>query len=162
MALIFFTARIAIRLKVYKRLRVDDGLMILAVVCFLAQPISLTVGAPTMFILQEVRVQHVRPPPNHGHLTTSFTRSQWAVAYCFFTGIWAVKAAFLAFYDNLTKRLRNYRRAWWTVIAFTVATYIGSLFAYAFLDGMRFRHSSQNEAVKYQFSADLTTDIMSS
>ena len=160
-ALLFLAARIVIRLKVYRRLMIDDGLVILAVVCLYVSIITNSINAPTMFIIQEVQLNHAPKPPDYDILSIRYAKFQWAVAYCFFTGIWAIKGAFLAFYDGLTKRLTNYRRAWWVAIVITVATYIGSLFAYAFLDGKHFSKSLQNEAVKYQFSADLTTDVLS-
>ena len=72
-----------------------------------------------------------------------------------------MKGSFLAYYDDLTKRLTNFRRAWWATIVFTVLAYIGSLFAYAFLDGAQTKTNFKNEAIKYQFAADLSTDIFS-
>ena len=72
-----------------------------------------------------------------------------------------MKGSFLAFYDSLTQRLPFYRRAWWAIIVLTILTYIGSLFAYGFLDGLKFETSLRNEAIIYQFTADCTTDILS-
>ena len=43
----------------------------------------------------------------------------------------------------------------------TILTYIGSLFAYGFLDGLKFETDLRNEAIIYQFSADFTTDVLS-
>ena len=140
---------------------IDDALVIFSMLCLVASTITITVNAPTMFIIEGVQLKQAPKPTNFEHLSDNFFKSQWAVAYCFFTGIWAVKGAFLAFYDGLTKRLPMYRRAWWVAIGLTIATYIGSLFAYAFLDGLHFRKSLQNRAVKYQFSADVVTDVFS-
>ena len=148
-------------MKLNSRLKIDDGLVILAMICLLASVIISTVMSPTTFIIQSVQINHHRKPPNFEELSTSFARYQWAVAYLFFTGIWAVKGSFLAYYEGLTRRLTYYRRAWWATIVFTILTYIGSLFAYAFLDGFHFRSNLRNKAIIYQFSADFSTDVLS-
>lgn len=113
------------------------------------------------YIIEDVQIHHAPKPPDYEKQAESYAKYQWAVAYLFFTGIWAVKGSFLAFYEGLTRRLTIYRRAWSVIVAITISTYIGSLFAYAFLDGMRFKTNLKNEAIKYQFSADLVTDIFS-
>ncbi|KAL8822608.1 MAG: hypothetical protein Q9191_006660, partial [Dirinaria sp. TL-2023a] len=160
LAILFTAARIGVRLKVYGRLMVDDGLVILALVCLLAGSIMFSVLIDTTFTVQDVHIYHAKPPPHFENLTHRFAKYQWAGAYLFFTGIWSVKGSFLAFYDDLTKRLPLYRRGWWVTIVITVLTYIGSLLAYAFLDGVRLTNNSKNEAIKYQFSADLITDLL--
>ncbi|KAM0794895.1 hypothetical protein BDR22DRAFT_637462 [Usnea florida] len=158
-ALTFLTARIAIRIKVYRRLLVDDGLVILALTCLLAIDIAATVMVPTIYTYQDVQINHHPKPSDYQAVADSYAKYQWATAYLYFTGIWAVKGSFLAYYDDLTKRLVPFRRAWWLAIGFTVLTYIGSLFAYAFLNGISFRTDFKNKAIKYQFAADLSTDV---
>ena len=160
-ALAFLAARLIIRLKVYARLMVDDGLVILAMICLLANAVILTAILSETYIVQSVQIDHVSTPPHYESISSSYAKHEWAVAYLFFTGIWAVKGSFLAYYDDLTKRLTFFRRAWWATIVFTILTYIGSLFAYAFLDGTHFKKSPKTEAIKYQFAADLSTDVFS-
>ena len=140
---------------------VDDGLVILALTCLLASDIAATVMIPTIYTYQDVQINHSPKPFNYQAVGDSFAMYQWAVAYLYFTGIWAVKGSFLVYYDDLTKRLVAFRRAWWIAIGITILTYIGSLFAYAFLDATNFRTNLKNEAIKYQFAADLSTDIFS-
>lgn len=126
-----------------------------------ATTILLTAYVDTTFKVQAVRTEHHPKPPDFEQASSLYARYQWAVAYLFFTGIWAVKGSFLAFYDKLTQRLPRMRRAWWIGIIITVLTYIGSLFAYALLDGLKFKKSLRNKAINYQFAADLTTDAIS-
>ena len=160
-ALAFLAARLIIRLKVYGRLFVDDGLVFLAVICLLRTDIINTTKLSRTYTIQNVRINHQAKPSDYQAIADSYAKYQWADAYLFFTGIWAVKGSFLAYYDDLTKRLISFRRAWWVTIVFTILTYIGSLFAYAFLDGINFKMNLRNEAIKYQFAADLSTDILS-
>ncbi|KAL9609935.1 MAG: hypothetical protein Q9167_005331 [Letrouitia subvulpina] len=112
------------------------------------------------FKVQAVRTEHRQKPPDFERITKLYAHYQWAIAYLFFTGIWAIKGSFLAFYDQLTQRLPNIRRAWWIAIIITVLTYIGSLFAYAFLNGNQFSQSLRNKGINYQFAADFTTDMI--
>ncbi|KAL6715218.1 hypothetical protein ACLMJK_007482 [Lecanora helva] len=117
--------------------------------------------ADRTFIVQDVTINHHPKPAHYDDISLSFAQAHWADAYLFIVGIWAVKGSFLAYYDGLTQRLTYHRRAWWAVIALTIATCIGNLFAYAFLDGLHFGKDLKNEALKYQFSVDLTTDVLS-
>lgn len=161
LALVFTAARVALRLKIYSRLMIDDVLVLLALVCLLASSITVSIFIPSILTFEHVRLDHAPAPANFKDVEDSLDKYQWAVAYLFFTGLWAIKCSFLAFYDDLTKRLKLYRRAWWIIIGYTILTYIGSLFAYAFLLGTNATGFSKNEAIKYQFSAELTTDILS-
>ena len=155
------SARLVIRLKVYGRLMVDDGLVILAMICLLTNDIVYTMARHYIYVIQSVQFDHLPKPSNYQQVTDTYAKYQWANAYLFFTVIWAVKGSFLAYYDDLTKRLTPFRRAWWATIVFTILTYIGSLFAYAFLDGLHIKTNLKNEAIKYQFAADLSTDVFS-
>lgn len=158
-ALLFLASRLVIRLKVYGRLMVDDGLVILAIICLLANDTVYTTMFSKTYIIQNVDGYHVSKPFHYQEIVNSYVKYQWAGAYLFFTGLWAVKGSFLAYYDDLTKRLTIFRRAWWVTIGFTILTYVGCLFAYAFLDGNNFKTKLKNEAIKYQFAADLSTDV---
>ena len=140
---------------------VDDGLVILAIICLLTNDIVYTMARSSIYIIQSVQFDHHPKPSHYQQVADTYAKYQWANAYLFFTGIWSVKGSFLAYYDDLTKRLTPFRRAWWTTIVFTILTYIGSLFAYAFLDGVHVKTNLKNEAIKYQFAADLSTDVFS-
>ena len=159
--MLFSALRVGVRLRVYHRLMIDDGLVILALICLVASSITFSIFVPTTYAVQDVRIFKAKPPSNFKELADSYAKYQWAGAYLFFTGIWAVKGSFLAFYDDLTSRLPLYRRAWWVTVVITIFTYIGSLFAYAFLDGINITTTSRNRAILYQFSADLVTDLLS-
>ena len=140
---------------------VDDGLVILAMICLIASDVINTAMLSKTYIIQNVQLYHLPKPTHYQAIASLYAKYQWADAYLFFTGIWAVKGSFLAYYDDLTKRLTTFRRVWWVTIVFTILTYIGSLFAYAFLDGVNFKTNLKNEAIKYQFAADLSTDVFS-
>ena len=160
-ALVFFTIRLIIRFKLYGRLHLDDALVALSLLMLAANSILQTAFLPYTFTVQSVRTQHAHPPRDFSQTASTYSRAQWAIAYLFFTGIWAVKGSFLAFYDQLTTRLPKMRKAWYAACAVTVLTYIGSLFAYAFLNGPQAKRTLRNKAINYQFAADFSTDVIS-
>lgn len=63
-ALLFLAARLVIQLKVYGRLMVDDGLVILAMICLLATDIVNTTMLSKTYTVQNVQLNHV-PKPSH-------------------------------------------------------------------------------------------------
>ena len=136
-------------------------MVILAMVCLLTSDVVNTAMLSKAYTIQDVQIFHIPKPSNYQATADSYAKYQCADAYLFFTSIWVVKGSFLAYYEDLTKRLTTVRRAWWATIVFTILTYIGSLFAYAFLDGVHLKTNPRNEAIKYQFSADLSTDVFS-
>ena len=140
---------------------VDDGLVILAMICLLTNNVNYTMARSSIYFIQSAQFDHLPKPYDYQEVADSYANYQWANAYLFFTGIWAVKGSFLAFYDDLTKRLTTFRRAWWTTIAFTIFIYIKTLFAYASLDGVHIKKILKNEAINYQSAADLSTDVFS-
>ncbi|KAI4167221.1 MAG: hypothetical protein LQ343_007381 [Gyalolechia ehrenbergii] len=158
---VFLGARICVRLKLNKQLQLDDGLIIFSMLMFTALSILQTAYVDTTFKVQAVRTEHRPKPADFGEASNRFAQYQWAIAYFFFTGIWAVKGSFLAFYEKMTQRLPHFRRAWQVGVVITFLTYVGSLFAYAFLNGLKFEKSLRNKAINYQFAADFSTDVIS-
>ena len=63
-ALAFLAARLIIRLKVYSRLMLDDGLVILAMVCLLVSDIVLTMMLSKTYIIQGPQTFHSTQPPH--------------------------------------------------------------------------------------------------
>lgn len=130
--------------------------------CTLAAAIVQTVMVPYTMTVQAVQLGVTSTPPHYHESLLTYGKYQWGVSYLFFTSIWLVKGTFLAFYDDLTSKLPWYRRAWMAIIVFTVLTYIGSLLAYGLLNGLKLGDKDhKNQAIRYQFAADFTTDVLS-
>ena len=142
-------------------LAIDDLLVALALICLLVSAIVQQSSPHQIFLVQDVTLKLLPKPPDFQAVRVNVAKYYWIEAYLFFTGIWAVKGSFLAYYDSLTQRLPWYRRAWWVTTAITILTYIGSLLAYGFLNGLQFKTNPKNRAINYQFSADFVTDVLS-
>jgi hypothetical protein len=56
-----------------------------------------------------------------------FLQIQSAQSILFFSCVYSIKAAFLAFYRQLFGSNEWFIRAWWLVSAFTIASYIASI-----------------------------------
>lgn len=129
--ILFFTTRVAIRLKVYKKLLADDYWAVLAFIFLFVNSILLTVAKDPTFIVQGVQFAGLRKPKDFEHETKKFDDLQWAISNIFFSGLWSVKGSFLAFYKELTEGLPAHRRAWWFIVVVTVLTYVGAIVGFA-------------------------------
>ena len=65
-------------------------------------------------------------PTDFYSTTTKYLRIQFALIVLFWTCLWAVKAAFLAFYKTLFDNgfLGWQKVAWWIVVVFTFLSYV--------------------------------------
>ena len=116
----------------------------------------------------------VFPPP------TSFVRDSEryykgtaAVFVFYYTSLWAVKFSFLAFFKRLTKNVAGQKVIWWSVSAFTVASYlvcIGDMQYLCLVTPLEklLTHCSTSGALRYQqvtlktnCAMDVLTDYMS-
>ncbi|KAL9086186.1 MAG: hypothetical protein Q9165_007251 [Trypethelium subeluteriae] len=162
-AVVSITARLIVRLRIFGRLLLDDYLALFALFCLLADNLTFTIALPVFEATQNVSYYHHKPPSNFESLESKFEKAQWAIAYAYFTGLWVTKAVFLVCYWKLTEDLKTYRRAWYALVTFTVLTYIGCLVAYPLLNYVKHPDvaSFKTLSIKYQFAADLSTDILS-
>ena len=64
------------------------------------------------------------PPATFVTNTEPYYKGSVVVLTFFYTSLWAVKISFLIFFRRLGQNVRRQKVLWWTVFAFTVATYI--------------------------------------
>jgi hypothetical protein len=130
-ALLFFLARIAIRVKFNKRIFWDDGWALFAMTCLLANCILTTVMLRPMYATISVQVQWSSAIKRDifGNIT-QFLKYQFAQSMIFWTCLWSVKASFLAFFLRLTHNVRGHYVAWWIIVVITTLAYIGCVISY--------------------------------
>ena len=121
-------------MRIFPRLLLDDYLAVLALFCLLTINLIFTITLPVFDISQNVAYYHHKPPPNYENIAATFEKLQWAIAYVYFTGLWAVKSVFLVCYEKLTKELKYFRQAWYVLLVYVVLTYVGCLIAYPLLN----------------------------
>lgn len=127
LGIVFTAIRIAIRLKLAKRLMIDDYLVLLALAFFVINAILQTLQAPHLYYM----ILDVTGPDivYHGE---HYTYYEFAIIGIFWSVLWAVKASFLSLFWMMSEGLPIYRRLWWGITIFTVLAYCGCWFASAF------------------------------
>ena len=125
--MLFYLARIAIRLKISHRLYIDDAWASLSLAILLGLALVLTVAIPSMYQVLNVGAGLEEPAPDFLENATFYLKMQFALTYLYWSCLWAVKACFLAFYHRLTKNLKYCRQAWWTIVVITLLSYIGAM-----------------------------------
>ncbi|KAK0258033.1 hypothetical protein LTR91_005757 [Friedmanniomyces endolithicus] len=129
-ALVFVLARIGTRLYVFRRLHMDDGFAILALVVLIANGAVMTAMAPAMYELLAVSVGREEVTPAFMMRVSFYLKCQLASTILFWSCLWSVKASFLAFFRQLSEGLRWPRRAWWAVTIITTMSFMGSVVTY--------------------------------
>ncbi|KAF6219280.1 hypothetical protein HO133_005105 [Letharia lupina] len=126
-AVLFFLARIAIRLKISRRLYFDDAWASLALLILLGLALVLTVAIPSMYQVLNVGAGLAEPDTDFMKNATFYLKLQFALTYLYWSCLWAVKACFLSFYHRLTKNLKYCRQVWWATVIISVLSYIGAI-----------------------------------
>ncbi len=122
---IFFAARIGVRIKVFRRLYVDDGLVLAALLFLLVNAILAQVGRDSVELSYAVISGQINPPPaDFPKRTEGYLRETIATIIFFFSGLWAIKLSFLVFFKRLGQNVRHQKPVWWTVLAITGTTYL--------------------------------------
>ncbi|KAK1815647.1 hypothetical protein LTR12_009924 [Friedmanniomyces endolithicus] len=102
-ALIFVLARIGTRLYVFRRIYLDDGFAILALVVLIANGAVMTAMAPAMYELLAVSVGREAVTPAFMMRVSFYLKCQLASTILFWSCLWSVKASFLAFFRQLSQ-----------------------------------------------------------
>ncbi|KAK3293113.1 uncharacterized protein B0H64DRAFT_403529 [Chaetomium fimeti] len=123
LALIFLSTRLYTRIRTQRRIFWDDALAIFAT--------SLTVvvaglwqwQAPAMYEILEVMAGLAPPTPDFADKTLRWLKVQLIAELFFYTGLTAVKLAFLLFFKRLGHNVNRFNWFWWPVVIFVVAIY---------------------------------------
>ena len=118
-SLLFVAFRLYARLKTFKRLFLDDWLVIAAWMVMLATSILWQLFAPAMF--EGYAVESGTEPFSMEFLRRDekFLRSTGPLIILYYLCLWAVKFSLLAFFKRLASRLRSHRVWCWCVVAIT-------------------------------------------
>ena len=110
--------RTIIRLRVQKRLHLDDHLLLFSCVCLTAATAVLYHGISTVYSVQESS----NIPTDEAHvlqLIAFIQRVSWSFNALSWASIFAIKFAFLSFFGPLVDRLPSTHRYWKVVIILT-------------------------------------------
>ncbi|KAI1373951.1 hypothetical protein F4677DRAFT_427726 [Hypoxylon crocopeplum] len=122
-------ARLAIRLKLLSHLKVDDYLVIFAMLCNLGTAIIWSVLGSNLYLTLDSISQDdgLSDPMNLMNLldkTGTALHANLASFILMWTCLWSIKLSFMAFFYGLGNRIKSQRILWWAVLAFVAASYL--------------------------------------
>lgn len=115
-----FVCRIAIRVICFRRLFVEDYLMLAALILLLVTTTLSQLFAQSIYGLDNVS-NGATPTPSNLEETSMDLRIFTALTVLSYVGIWLVKLNFLLFFRRLGNHVPKYRITWWFVLAFNLA-----------------------------------------
>ena len=124
----FLLFRFYVRLKIFRRLHIEDALVLAAWLMNLANAAIWQKNSKNLYLFIAVESgQMARPAPEHfSYIYTEF-HSMFASYILFYTALWSIKLSFLLFFRELGNDIRRQRIFWYCVLAYTVASYITCL-----------------------------------
>ncbi|PVH83588.1 hypothetical protein DL98DRAFT_585477 [Cadophora sp. DSE1049] len=135
-AVSFTAIRGWIRIKFDGCFKLDDILVVFALLLLIASAIMYTIILKPVYRLSRV-ASGISPAPTDAiggakfvSDTNFYMRVQFAITLAFWTCIWVVKSSFLAFFFPLSDGLVWARRFWHAVAAFCVGGYIACVVSY--------------------------------
>lgn len=126
--LIFFTFRIYVRVRSFRKLYVDDALILLAWLMILATSIIWQTLSGAMYrslFVISGKVHH--RPPTFVNDEQNFLHGSAVVIVLFYSSLWAVKLSFLFFFRRLVQGVARQEQLWWAVLAITVGSYFACI-----------------------------------
>ena len=125
LSLSFMIFRVYVRLRLFRRLFPDDGLVVAAWLCYVALGIIFQTQINSMWIainLGSNRQEQLSP--DYIERVASFSHLQIGTWVLSLTALWLVKFSFLLFFRKLGNHVRRQRILWWAIIGFTSASYV--------------------------------------
>ncbi|KAL4954289.1 hypothetical protein BDW69DRAFT_142589 [Aspergillus filifer] len=116
-ASLFVIGRLSIRFSLYRRLFLDDFLVLFAWATLLSTTTIWQIKAPLLYRFYEVKPW----PPEFYARYIDFTHYYVVFGLLFYAGLWSVKISVLAFFRKLGSKIRSHWIWWWVVLGFTVA-----------------------------------------
>ena len=126
-AVVFFAFRVYVRIKSFKRLYVDDGLVFFALLILLVNAIVWQYAKQGLYTLLNVQAGLKPPPADMAQQVEQYLRLSGAVIVMFYTSLWAVKLSFLIFFKRLGQNVRSQKLIWWSVTVLVVLGYVACL-----------------------------------
>lgn len=129
MALFLTLFRFYVRITCLKGLFLDDFFVALAMSILIASAILYHIVTPTMFLMHRVGTGEA-PGTDFERRVSAYLKIQFALTSLFWTCLWSVKFAFMAFFWRLGKGLKAQRIMWNIVLVFCILAFIGCMVSY--------------------------------
>jgi hypothetical protein len=147
LSLVFFIFRISVRIRAFKKVYLDDYLVLVAWLSLLASAIIWQTQQVAMYTQYELSAGRLIPTPKLLAAEKTFLRTEVATIFLFYVCLWCVKISFLVFFRRLEQHARGHRIWWWCVFGFTVATWatcIGNIQYHCLLGALEYIFSTHS------------------
>lgn len=117
--------RIYVRIRVFRKLSIDDYFVILAWLLALVNTTLWQTSADQLYLgiaISSGQTQVI--PPDFPEQIVKFLRVIMATYLVQYTALWFVKLAFLFFFKGLGRNIKIQRIIWWSTMAFIISSYI--------------------------------------
>ena len=120
--------RVYVRLKIFRRLHIEDPFVLAAWLMNLANTIVWQMTAKKLYSVIAVESGQIfMPPSEYSSYFYIELQSLFASELLYYTALWSVKLSFLFFFRNLGNNIRRQMILWYCVLVITIASYIGCL-----------------------------------
>ena len=116
-SLFFLAFRGYVRLRVFHRLFLDDVLVLVAWLMFLANVILLQIMLPTLYLIYDL-------PEDFPAKLDFFLHAYMAASFAFWCSLWSIKASFLVFFRKLGHKVARQNILWWSALSITVIGFV--------------------------------------
>ena len=126
----FLALRGYVRLRAFHRFFLDDVLVLLAWLIFLANTILNQIMLPTLYLTTEVyELSEDFPslPEDFPSKFDFFLHAYMATSIAFWCCLWSIKASFLVFFRKLGHKVARQNMLWWCALSITVIGFVINL-----------------------------------
>ncbi|KAI9674468.1 MAG: hypothetical protein M1817_001806 [Caeruleum heppii] len=116
--------RIFVRIKAFRKLALDDVLVIFAWALFLATGIIWILQLDVLYDMYAVLAGEKLPTQQWFTANGVLLKTMAALNAIFYTCLWSVKFSFLSFFRKLGQQLRGHQIWWWCVFVCTFAAWV--------------------------------------
>lgn len=120
----FLLFRIYVRLRIFRRLFIDDPFLIAAWLMTLANAIIWQVTVEPLYLTVGLVSGQITSPPQD-FISKSFTylHAQFSSYVLYYTSLYLTKFSFLLFFRKLGNKVKRQRVIWWSALLFVIASY---------------------------------------
>lgn len=122
-----FALRIFVRIKSFKRLYADDGLVFFALLSLFVTVIIWQYAKEGLYTQLKVLAGLEESPADMTQRVEQYLRLTGIILVLFYTSLWAVKLSFLMLFKRMGRNVKNQKIIWWSVAVFVVLGYAASV-----------------------------------
>ena len=115
------------RLKTFRKVFLDDGLVLFAWLLLLIMSILLQVGEDDMYLEYAISAGKAPATPENLSRVSGYLHISLTVDILIITCIWTVKFSLLAFFWRLGQKVQGQKIVWWIITSITLVTYFISI-----------------------------------